>query len=172
MGEQLKATKRKLDVNDTPKRMRQTKTKTDNATTKNKTSNKLDSKPNESNQKPQKELRQESDVKEISKIKTPEKTIPKQQKTPEKSTVSAKSDLKGKNEESIKDVPEKQDLRPRKRKASAPSGISKADEPENGKTETNCNVISTEKECLKIVIRQSDLGASLKANEINSPKSK
>ena len=170
--ELLKATKRKLDVNDTPKRMRQTKTKTDNTTTKNKTSNKLDSKPNESNQKPQKELRQESDVKEISKIKTPEKTIPKQQTTPEKSTVSAKSDLKGKNEESIKDVPEKQDLRPRKRKASAPSGICKADKPENGKTETNCNVISTEKECLKIVIRQSDLGASLKANEINSPKSK
>ena len=63
---QQKATKRKLDVNDTPKRMRQTKTKTDNTITKNKMSNKLDSKPNDSNEKPQAELKQESDVNDIS----------------------------------------------------------------------------------------------------------
>merc|ERR1712136_475140 len=155
-----------------PKRMRQTKTKTDNTITKNKMSNKLDSKPNDSHEKPQAELKQESDVNDISKAKTPEKISPKQQTAQEKSTNSVKSDSKGINEKSIKDVPEKQDIRPRKRKASAPSGICKAEEPENGKTETNCNVISTEKECLKIVIRQSDLGASLTASEINSPKSK
>merc|ERR1712012_1282635 len=74
---QQKATKRKLDVNDTPKRMRQTKTKTDNTITKNKISNKLDSKPNDSNEKPQAELKQESDVNDISKAKTPEKISPK-----------------------------------------------------------------------------------------------
>ena len=169
--EQLKTSKRKLDATDVPKQIRQTKPKKENAVLKKKLANKVESGQNDLKEKLQKESEPEPDFKDTAKIKTPEKISPRLQAAPEKSAASIKSDNKGNKDESVKDTVHKQDSRQRKRKASASSEKCKPEKTENGKTETNSNIISAEKECLKIVIRQSDLGASLKTTDVISPKS-